>query len=77
MGPQVTAMYGAIAGALVALFGLVWAFIGGSRQARQKAKSEALQGYHDTREKADAADIVGDDPGLALRWLQSRNPDKR
>ena len=62
---------------VAAIIAFLAVYVLGRRDARQKAKSEALQGYHDTREKADAADIVGDDPGLALRWLQSRNPDKR
>ena len=43
----------------------------GRRHARQRAKSEGLQDYAETRKKADEADIV-DSPDLARSWLHER-----
>ena len=55
--------------ALLAVLGI---YLAGRNDARQKAKSAALQDYAETRKKADEADIVGDDPDLARRWLKER-----
>ena len=62
-----TALWKPVA-ALLALLGI---YVAGKRHARQRAKSEALQGYAETRKKADEADIV-DSPDLARRWLHER-----
>lgn len=62
------------AGALVVVFG---AWMAGKRGGRQKAKTEVLRGNVETREKMDDADIVGDDPDMARKWLSERDADKR
>ena len=56
--------------ALLAVLGI---YLAGRKDARQTAKSDALQDYAETRKKADEADIVGDDPDLARRWLHERS----
>jgi hypothetical protein len=59
--------------ALLAILGIYFA---GSRNARQKARAKAAEGYIETRKKADDAEIL-DDADLARRWLQSRDPNQR
>ncbi len=63
----------ALGGLVVAagIFGL------GRREGRLRAKSEAEKGYRKTREKIDEADIVGDDPDRARRWLHERDANQR
>ena len=56
--------------ALLAVLGI---YLAGRKDARQTAKSDALQDYAKTRKKADEAEIVGDDPDLARRWLHERS----
>jgi hypothetical protein len=56
--------------AILALLGI---YLAGRQGASQRAKSEALRDYAETRKKADEADIVGDDPDLARRWLHERS----
>ena len=62
-----TALWKPVA-ALLALLGI---YLAGKRHARQRAKSEGLQDYIETRKKADEADIV-DSPDLARSWLHER-----
>jgi hypothetical protein len=54
--------------AILALLGI---YAAGKRHARQRAKSDGLQDYIETRKKADEADIV-DSPDLARSWLHER-----
>jgi hypothetical protein len=56
--------------ALLAVLGI---YLAGRNDARQRAKSDALKDYAETRKKADEADIVGDNPDLARRWLHERS----
>lgn len=58
------------AAALLAILGI---YLAGRKDARQTAKSDALRDYAETRKKADEAEIVGDDPDLARRWLHERS----
>jgi len=63
--------------ALAALAGGVGIYIKGGSNAKAKAKTRDLREHIETRERMDNADIVGDDPSAAARWLQSRDPDQR
>jgi hypothetical protein len=56
--------------ALLAVLGI---YLAGRQGASQRAKSDALRDYAETRKKADEADIVGDNPDLARRWLHERS----
>jgi hypothetical protein len=57
---------------IAAILAALGIYLAGRNDARQRAKSEALKDYAETRKKADAADIIGDDPDLARRWLRER-----
>lgn len=66
-----------IIAALAGLLGL-WGYgAAKKREGRQKAKSEAAakqaKDYAETRKRIDDADIIGDDPDLARRWLRERS----
>ena len=75
------AMIGPLGALLAGLVAVGGAWLAGTRKGRQGAKSEAdlrdLREHIETRERMDNADIVGDDPSAAARWLQSRDPDQR
>lgn len=45
----------------------------GKREGRQRADTAALKDYQKTRKRIDEADIVGDDPDAARRWLHERS----
>ena len=68
--PYIAGLLGIIAGAL----GL---YAKGRSDAKAKAETRDMREHIATREKIDEADIVGDDPSAAARWLQSRDPDQR
>ena len=57
---------------------LGWLAAGGAvwlmawRGRGQKAKLDKANEYTDTRKRIDEADIVGDDPDAARRWLSER-----
>ncbi len=63
--------------AMAALAGGVGLYLKGGSNAKAKAETRDLREHIETRERIDDADIVGDDPSAAARWLQSRNPDQR
>jgi hypothetical protein len=56
--------------AILAVLGI---YLAGRQGASQRAKSDALKDYAETRKKADEADIIGNDPDLARRWLHERS----
>jgi hypothetical protein len=56
--------------ALLALLGI---YLAGRQDASQRAKSEALEDYKETRERIDNAADFGNDPDAALRWLRERS----
>jgi len=68
--PYIAGLLGIIAGAL----GL---YAKGRGDAKANADTRDMRGNIETRIKIDEADIVGDDPSAAARWLQSRDPDQR
>lgn len=45
----------------------------GRRDERHKATNKALTDNIKTRKRMDEADIVGDDPDAARRWLHERS----
>lgn len=66
-----------VLGAITALFGLLWSAIRvGAAKERQAEEARTAEGYLTTRKATDDADVIGDDPDLGRRWLQSRNPDQ-
>lgn len=62
--------------ALAALAGGAGLYLKGGSNAKAKAETRDLRGNIETRERMDDAEIY-DDPDLARRWLQSRDPDQR
>lgn len=55
---------------------IVFAFVMrgiGRREGRQGAYLRRAEGYQKTRKKMDDADIVGNDPDAARRWLHERS----
>lgn len=60
---------GAVA-AIAAFLGGRWS---GVKQGRQGAENDALRDNINTRKRMDEADIVGDDPDAARRWLSERS----
>ena len=67
----VRALWKPIAALLALILGGAALYRKGRADARQRAKSEGLQDYIETRKKADEADIV-DSPDLARSWLHER-----
>ena len=57
---------------IAAILALLGIYAAGPASARQKARTRAAEGYVETRKKADDAEIVGDDPNSARRWLRER-----
>lgn len=56
--------------------GFIMHFVGrwsGKREGRSEANSDALKENINTRKRMDEADIVGDDPDAARRWLHERS----
>ena len=54
---------------------LLWARLRAGRRAAEALAQQSA--YRDTREAMDAVEDLGDDPALARRWLQSRDPAAR
>lgn len=65
----------AAAGAAVLAF--VGAYLLGRRDARQAGNTERERDYRKTREAIDDAEIHGNDPDAARRWLHEYTSDKR
>ena len=69
---------------LIALFwkpiawvlGIGATYLKGRADARAKRKVQDLQSYADTRKAIDDAEIHGDDPDAARRWLSERDANK-
>jgi hypothetical protein len=57
---------------VAALLALLSIYLAGRQGASQRAKSEALRDYAETRKKADDADIPSDDPAVLRDWLRER-----
>ena len=68
--PYLAGLLGVIAGAL----GL---YAKGQSDAKAKQETRDLRENIKTREKIDEADIVGDDPSAAARWLRERDANQR
>lgn len=56
---------------------IVWKFLTIWLVRADAKKDAAAAQYIDTRKRMDEADIVGDDPDLARRWLSERGDTKR
>lgn len=63
--------------ALAALAGGAGLYLKGGSNAKAKAETRDLREHIATREKIDEADIVGDDPSAAARWLRERDANQR
>ena len=66
---------GLIAAVGAGLVGLVSLLVGkwlGKREGASVVRTERAEEYTDTRKRMDEADIVGDDPDAARRWLSER-----
>lgn len=46
------------------------AYLRGRKDAASQAHTEGLEGYKNTREAIDDAEVYGDDPASARDWLQ-------
>jgi hypothetical protein len=58
----------AAAGAAVIAF--LGVYLQGRRDAASRARTRDLEGYKETREAIDDAEVHGDDPAAAREWLQ-------
>lgn len=58
----------AAAGAAVIAF--LGVYLQGRRDAASRARTRELEGYKETREAIDDAEVHGDDPAAAREWLQ-------
>ena len=59
-----------LAAALAAAFAILGVYLQGRRDAASRARTRELEGYKDTREAIDDAEIHGNDPAAARRWLK-------
>ena len=59
-----------LAAASAAAFAILGVYLQGRRDAASRARTRELEGYKDTREAIDDAEIHGDDPAAARDWLQ-------
>ena len=59
-----------LAAALAAAFAILGAYLQGRRDAASRARTRELEGYKETREAIDDAEVHGDDPAAAREWLQ-------
>ncbi len=58
--------------ALAAIVGIVTVYLRGISAGKTTAKVKQAEAYAETRKRADEANIVGDDPDMARRWLRER-----
>lgn len=63
---------GTVGKILASIGGVLVAFMAGRKVASQKAKIDTLKAKDATRERIDHAEVTGDDPGAARRWLSER-----
>ena len=59
-----------LAAAGAAVIALVTIYLKGRRDEVELARLRGLEGYKETRERIDDAEIHGDDPAAAREWLQ-------
>jgi hypothetical protein len=59
-----------LAAALAAAFAILGAYLQGRRDAASRSRTRDLEGYKETREAIDDAEVHGDDPAAAREWLQ-------
>jgi len=59
-----------LAAAGAAAFAILGAYLQGRRDAASRARTRDLEGYKETREAIDDAEVHGDDPAAAREWLQ-------
>jgi hypothetical protein len=59
-----------LAAALAAAFAILGVYLRGRRDAVSRAHTDELEGYKNTREAIDDAEIHGNDPAAAREWLQ-------
>jgi len=59
-----------LAAALAAAFAIFVVYLQGRRDAASRARTRDLEGYKETREAIDDAEVHGDDPAAAREWLQ-------
>ena len=72
MGAQVTALL-ALLRALLALVPLVGPYLAGRAQARQKAKTEALEADKKANERINHADVSSGNAADDRSWLRKRS----
>jgi hypothetical protein len=61
-----------IAGAAVALLGILGSYMAGKRQGRLRAKSEALEADRKADRRMDDADVSHGDADADTAWLRDR-----
>lgn len=66
-----------LAAAGAAVLAMVGVYLQGRKDAASRARTDELEGYKETREAIDDAEIHGDDPAAARRWLSEYVDDKR
>jgi hypothetical protein len=66
-----------LAAALAAAIAIFGVYLQGRRDATSRARTEGLEGYQNTRGAIDDAEVHGDDPAAARRWLQHRADNER
>lgn len=59
-----------LAAAGAAVIAILGVYLQGRRDAASRARTRELEGYKDTREAIDDAEIHGNDPAAAREWLQ-------
>lgn len=59
-----------LAAALAAVAAFAGVYLRGRQDAASRARTAELEAYRETREDIDDAEIHGDDPAAARRWLQ-------
>lgn len=59
-----------LAAAGAAVIAVFAAYLRGRKDAASQAHTEELEGYKNTREAIDDAEIHGNDPAAAREWLQ-------
>jgi len=59
-----------LAAAGAAAFAILGVYLQGRRDASSRARTRDLEGYKETREAIDDAEVHGDDPAAARDWLQ-------
>lgn len=77
MNGLLVAFWKPFAAILATILGALGIYAKGRSDAKAKAKTKDLKAELDTRKRMDDADIVGDNPDLARRWLHERGKPER